>query len=601
MSTPTVLPLCSLFPGRLFRVPDYQRGYAWTRQQLDDFWLDLEVLRPDGEHFMGMLVVKLRAAGAGQEQECELIDGQQRLTTTVLLMDALVDALRSLGGPEGERAADDLASRYIRSGGLDRLRLNADSRSFFQEILAQELPSADPENRSQQNLLAAALFFRDAVRALATEDPVETCSHLLSLVERAEAGLRFLLYPVSRDAEAGLIFEVMNNRGRALSQADLVKNYLLYTGSKQGMHQELLDDVAQAWGGVFKQVMRSVPDGTVSTDAEDRLLRNHWVLYTEANPSRETRSLSISQRIRATFPLVPPDPQVGTKIRSYTDSLRALAPLFALVLNPSDSRALAWTVDQPQQRALTHTLASFTRMGHTATALPLLLSGLATLRAEPALGLELADALSVFSFRVYAVCNHRGHTGQSEFRRKAHWLYNASAEDRPHVARQIIKSVQSWTRHYAPDDKFRTFLLSDDFYRSHRAQELRYFFYEWERELCGAKELSYEWSAFANPRTTQVEHIWPQNPQEESFLGRSQEKHDSHVHRLGNLTVTRFNQTLSNKPFRQKKPIYRSSNLVIENVLAEERGWSMKRVNERGLKLAEFALRRWSLPRQSEG
>ena len=117
----------------------------------------------------------------------------------------------------------------------------------------------------------------------------------------------------------------------------------------------------------------------------------------------------------------------------------------------------------------------------------------------------------------------------------------------------------------------------------------------------GAKELSYEWSAFANPRTTQVEHIWPQNPQEESFLGRSQEKHDSHVHRLGNLTVTRFNQTLSNKPFRQKKPIYRSSNLVIENVLAEERGWSMKRVNERGLKLAEFALRRWSLPRQSEG
>ena len=125
-------------------MPDYQRGYAWTRAQLEDFWRDLQVLAAGQEHFMGMLVVKART---GAEAECELIDGQQRLTTTVLLMDALV-ALRARGGAEGGRQAAALEER-IRSGGLDRLRLNADSRSFFQEILAQEEPSADP-NRSQQ-------------------------------------------------------------------------------------------------------------------------------------------------------------------------------------------------------------------------------------------------------------------------------------------------------------------------------------------------------------------------------------------------------------------------------------------------------------------
>jgi hypothetical protein len=78
----SVLPLRALFAGRLFRVPDYQRGYAWTRRQLEDFWRDLEVLRPEGEHFMGMLVVKVFEGQPGQDQKCELIDGQQQLTTT---------------------------------------------------------------------------------------------------------------------------------------------------------------------------------------------------------------------------------------------------------------------------------------------------------------------------------------------------------------------------------------------------------------------------------------------------------------------------------------------------------------------------------------
>jgi len=178
----------------------------------------------------------------------------------------------------------------------------------------------------------------------------------------------------------------------------------------------------------------------------------------------------------------------------------------------------------------------------------------------------------------------------------AHELYIAREEELVSTVQGVLAKVDQWVGWYGEDAKFREHLLKDNFYGSHSAQEIRFLLYEYERELSGGQKLAYEWSAFSDGRQTQVEHIYPRNPRDDRYLGRNPERHESYVHRLGNLTVTRNNPKLSNRHFAKKKSIYRTSPVVIERVIADRRVWTMKQVDERGQLIADFALRRW--PRQ---
>ena len=111
-------PLDSLFKEKLFRIPDYQRGYAWGREQLDSFWEDLINL-PDGRsHYTGVLTLNEIPSADVQQDDKEfwlvddhsyklyhIVDGQQRLTTFTLFLQAFIELLRSL--PQNEGQADD--------------------------------------------------------------------------------------------------------------------------------------------------------------------------------------------------------------------------------------------------------------------------------------------------------------------------------------------------------------------------------------------------------------------------------------------------------------------------------------------------------------
>lgn len=101
-------PLSLIFPNRSFRIPDYQRGYAWQQSQLADFWDDLINLQPDRYHYTGLLSLKplkrRETDGWGSDrwmiekgfQACHVADGQQRLTTFVILLNEIVCFVRTL-------------------------------------------------------------------------------------------------------------------------------------------------------------------------------------------------------------------------------------------------------------------------------------------------------------------------------------------------------------------------------------------------------------------------------------------------------------------------------------------------------------------------
>ena len=132
-------PLDSLFKEKLFRIPDYQRGYAWGREQLDAFWEDLINL-PDGRsHYTGVLTLNEIPTSDVQQDDKEfwlvddhsyklyhIVDGQQRLTTFTLFLQAFIELLRSL--PENEGRADDAI--YL----TDTLSIAAVESKFLFEV-----------------------------------------------------------------------------------------------------------------------------------------------------------------------------------------------------------------------------------------------------------------------------------------------------------------------------------------------------------------------------------------------------------------------------------------------------------------------------------
>lgn len=108
--------LDSLFKQKIFRIPDYQRGYAWQHEQLKDFWDDLINLAEGRSHYTGVLTLKQVGVSPSEKEHwlCDdhsyrvyhLVDGQQRLTTFIILLQALVECIRSLrefkGKPDSE-------------------------------------------------------------------------------------------------------------------------------------------------------------------------------------------------------------------------------------------------------------------------------------------------------------------------------------------------------------------------------------------------------------------------------------------------------------------------------------------------------------------
>ena len=98
--------LDEIFNKRLFRIPDYQRGYSWEKDQLEDFWDDLERLEDGKDHYTGLLTLKKlsdkqktaevltaddmwKTEKGSNFEVCYVVDGQQRLTTAIILIQCL--------------------------------------------------------------------------------------------------------------------------------------------------------------------------------------------------------------------------------------------------------------------------------------------------------------------------------------------------------------------------------------------------------------------------------------------------------------------------------------------------------------------------------
>ncbi|MCH7945303.1 MAG: DUF262 domain-containing protein, partial [Armatimonadetes bacterium] len=170
-----VVSLDDLFHKRVFHVPDYQRGYSWEERQVREFLEDLEMLGPNRYHYTGTIVLHKSSVGVQMGEDgsvyvpVEIVDGQQRLTTIVLLLDGI---RRSLADSENIfELSRGIKKNFIAAQGsngqpLFKLSLNQDTDHFFKSSILADQPGVEgPQITSERRLAAAKKQIADFLEA----------------------------------------------------------------------------------------------------------------------------------------------------------------------------------------------------------------------------------------------------------------------------------------------------------------------------------------------------------------------------------------------------------------------------------------------------
>lgn len=282
-----------IFTESLYRIPDYQRGYSWQIPQLKDFWLDLEQLESEGKHYTGVLTLEPvpREKWASWEDDRWIIqsrhfepyyvvDGQQRLTTVIILIQAILDVCKE--SHLNFTSTQDIQRKYIcdaKPGEIARSYIfgyEKDNPSY--EYLKKRIfleqsnhHSIDEDTIYTKNLSCAKQFFTEKLKSLSK-------NALEAAFTKTTQQLVFNVYEISRDIDVFVTFETMNNRGKPLSTLELLKNRLIYLSTKLDQEEEshtLRRSINDAWKTAYHYLGKN--DERPLSD--DEFLRTHLSYY----------------------------------------------------------------------------------------------------------------------------------------------------------------------------------------------------------------------------------------------------------------------------------------------------------------------------------
>lgn len=613
-------PLEQVLQDKLLNVGDYQRPYAWEEKQLSDLWADIDLLG-SLPHYTGTLVLQnmgsTQTTRSGQVLTLfDVVDGQQRLTTCIVLLDRLRRVLRGQDDPDAQEAAHDLDRiLYVNVDGVrrPRLELGGDLREFFADsILGDDAPEGSHLQLGARRLLAASRYFDDQIACLTAESDTEVArARLLSLRARASHQLRFLVYSVDRSDEVGVLFETVNGRGKPLTELERVKNYLLYLSRQLNDAQR--DDVAaninRSWSAIFSNL------GRVGL-RDDALLRAHWLVTQDAN----TRNWHGADSIKAKFPrsaYVPGSSRlIGTTeggarsadddslylaLDAYINSLRKSAGILADVHDP----AATYPGYPAAASHIAQTTAALRRSGSVASFHPLLLATRLVHGADAELYLRVVNFCERFSARVWAIRGLRSNAGESSIRWAARDMFTGTAPN------EVLVGLEQRLWQLAPDeDVVSSFGATVQWYPRSTAHKFLLYEYELAKQR-DASDLPQFGDITAKGNKT-TEHILPQTPAVDSAWWKifTPEQHAKLVHGIGNLVLTRDNSRYGNRDYLdsadgrrgkrgregQTDPwcYYSESNLARERELAVQYDeWTPASIERRAAEIAAWALARW--------
>lgn len=599
-----VQTVAEIFAGKLLQIPDYQRSYAWDEQNWNDFLDDLDLLEPGKDHFTGLLVLhdqneQYQDVGGSKYQVFHIVDGQQRLTTIVLLLDIIRREVAKAGDVElekGIRKSYISVREFHSRQPLFKLRLNDDTHDFFvNNILSDNPGPAGPTIQAHKLLLKAKEHFTDYLASQKAELGDDFESWLLDLYNKIISQLKVSLYEVESSAEVGVIFEVMNNRGKDLSELEKVKNYLLYLSSKLSIkNHDLGERINNTWSNIFRRLMAA---GLVDTGSEDQFLRVHWYITHDYQSKYWKGSKSVKERFSLKKYKNRHDDLLND-VGEYIKSLDWASLPYCDVTRPGRDDAFLSLKETQERRGIVSTTSKLGRIGAVATFRPLLVATRLRYPQDGSRYLEMARTCEVFAFRVYSLFEKRADTGGPKLRQLAYQMYS---EEKPFE--EVIDELRGRLLYYCPDREFEQAFDLDEIESDwYRWKGLKYFLYEYEIHLAAGQAVQMTWDDIEGKGLENtIEHILPQTANKMYWKTRFDIKaRKKYTHDIGNLCLTYHNSSYGNKPFPEKKkqdeperPSYANSNLFQERRLSFLKDWNAKDMHKRRAEIVQWALQRW--------
>ncbi|HEA3126373.1 DUF262 domain-containing protein [Aeromonas veronii] len=622
--------ISKIFTERLLRIPDYQRGYAWTDKQLKDFWSDISQIEKGHNHYVGVLtlenVEKSKYSNWNDDawiieskhyEPHYIVDGQQRLTTTIILIQCILDVI---GDKEiNYTSAGEIRKKFIfesKDGGISRSYLfgyEVDNPSY--EFLKQKIFNEPSDN---QNLIQETIYTNNLINAksfFATLLKDMDLSEIEILYSKVTQNLLFNIYSMSDEIDVHVSFETMNNRGKPLSHLELLKNRLIYLSTKldadEHERRKLRDSINECWKTIYHQLGRN-KDNPLD---DDIFLFNHFILFygdTFKLDDNIYHYKQLRRGYRSTYQNYLLEDIFTTKsIKSEGDKRLTLPELYRYVRSLKSSVERWYEISNPKDSTLDPDvifwLEKINRTGFE-DFLPLVMVALQKVTNNLLL-INFLKSLEKVAFRQLLI--GRGFSGgfhMPKFIEFASTLSNGET-----TLDKIIIKLDEMSESFMKNDHLMA-QISDAFKDSsgfYGWRGLKYFMYEYEQELKEKSKTFTDklgWQFFSDDIRDYktIEHIYPQNPIKIEWTSLfdiySSKEKNLLRHSIGNLLPLSQpkNSSFQNKPFLEKVGNSKSTigyryGSFSEIEVSNEKQWTAVEILARGIKLLTFIEKRWGL------
>ena len=564
---PDNLTLDKLLQGRLFRIPDYQRAYSWETKQRKDLFGDIQKLgqiqNSDRHHFMSTVVClqtrEKEEVGADEFGIFHIVDGQQRLTTLIIILKAISKKLSS-GSDIEQKESNKLKELLVKENGrLILLQTNHDSKRIFRDYLEKgEITSEENvETLADRNMICA---FNECMNFVEQWKP-----NALQLLKLVKNRLDFIFYVLDDEGAVHTTFEVLNSRGLAVDWLDKCKSMLMGIAFEklEDASQEHIKDLRDDWSKIYRTIGLKRIQG-------QEILRFAATLEDINGGSKVSGAESAMEFFRSKCENNPKDVlDVSRKFLKVADKLETFV---------SNSRLMA-----------------VTKISHAR------LLGISIMLNDALNADEKSNILKEWekvTFRIFGLHRRDARTKVGDYVRLARTIFS---ENNSRSASEILQKVTDLGQDY-PADKAAEELKDNNCYEGWE-DELIYFLYRYEEYLAnqrGGSVSEENWTQVWNSSPTKtIEHIHPQTITEEwrGKFGTKKGFVAKQVHRLGNLVLLPpgVNSICSNKPFSQKKEIYEQHrHLKLIDEILEKEDWDSAAMEERENRLVDWAKKEWA-------
>ncbi len=545
-----LLDLDGVIEKGVFEIPSYQRGHAWQERQLKDFWNDLEHVSKLGNQFHYMHSLTLRELENEFENSAfEIIDGQQRLATSLILLGLLAKTTQNKDPKYSLINLEPILSyKYY---GLSEA---------FRAITEEEKDlEAFKTSFYAKNLIEAYEFFKEKI----SDTPIETLEKMF------DALIKKMLFSVvglnDNRIDPFSSFETINNRGKDLSTLELLKNRLHFVAHKI-CDEEDLENLQQEINDTYTLIYHDLR--FFKDDRLEDFLKHFVAYYYGEKGDFKKRLLEMEFNAHKRYT---DNTNFNEEYEKIDDLLFYLSYSSKVwnFLHTLDEKSITLIVDDnkklemeitPKMRGLLEKMRRLNALNDNAF-LPLLLSLLTIQLAgksaneQPYTTKELEGLLEYlerFGFLIYGVAGKN--TAKNEWIELAFEAFRAYRDGKENI---VIEKLPTLEKNFFKGNYSGLELLEESIHSKKNA----------EKKWYGVKALNYllyEYELHHNPETTlnfdgsieSIEHILPQNPdQGYSAKEKNWAKNPNIVHALGNLLLMakNANSSLSNKPFDEKR------------------------------------------------